>query len=194
MPCTGSVKSGDSIMLSCLSPRSPCCGPNAALSWTPGSEASASSEWARFASTDAGCATSAMRRPASGWRSALSSSSRSIPNFIELQGKGVAMMEIRLSGGVPERPVRKRGVVFFDDGGQSEHELPRRRNPHAGAELERLGRAAHRDRRFLACIGRGLPIRGKDVARPFGGRRKIELHVALAGALGDEELASRVLP
>ena len=31
MPCTGSVKSGDSTMLSCLSPRSPCCGPKAAV-------------------------------------------------------------------------------------------------------------------------------------------------------------------
>ena len=30
IPCTGSVKSSDSIMLSCLSPRNPCWGPKAA--------------------------------------------------------------------------------------------------------------------------------------------------------------------
>ena len=35
MPCSGSVKSGDSTILSCLSPRSPCCGPNAAVTFTP---------------------------------------------------------------------------------------------------------------------------------------------------------------
>ena len=35
MPCTGSRKSGDSTMLSCLSPRRPCCGPNAAVMSSP---------------------------------------------------------------------------------------------------------------------------------------------------------------
>ena len=33
---TGSVKSGDSIILSCMSPRTPCCGPKTAEMLTPG--------------------------------------------------------------------------------------------------------------------------------------------------------------
>ena len=76
------VKSGDSIMLSCLSPRSPCCGPKAAASLMSPQAASASSECIRSAVTEAGCASSATRRPASGARSAGSPISRSMPNFI----------------------------------------------------------------------------------------------------------------
>ncbi len=33
---TGSVKSSNSTILSCLSPRRPCCGPNAAVTLEPG--------------------------------------------------------------------------------------------------------------------------------------------------------------
>src|SRR6187455_204278 len=118
MPCTGSWKSGDSIMLSCLSPRRPCCGPNAAVSLTPAAT-SASSECARPAVTDAGCASSATRLPASGLRNALSASSRSIPNFIERQGKGVLVMEVRLARRVPQCPVRQRAAGLFDHGRQA---------------------------------------------------------------------------
>ena len=68
MPWTGSLKSGDSTMLSCLSPRRPCCGPKAAVSVRSPQAASASSEWVRSAVTEAGCASSATRLPASGAR------------------------------------------------------------------------------------------------------------------------------
>ena len=82
MPCTGSLKSGDSIMLSCLSPRSPCCGPKAALIFMSPQAASASSECVRFSVTDAGWASNATRLPDSGARRVRSAINRSMPNFM----------------------------------------------------------------------------------------------------------------
>ena len=82
MPSSGSLKSGDSIMLSCLSPRMPCCGPNAAASLMSPQAAKASSACVRSAVTDAGCASKATRRPCSGARKAGSLIKRSMPNFM----------------------------------------------------------------------------------------------------------------
>src|ERR1051325_361287 len=80
MPCTGSLKSGDSIMLSCLSPRRPCCGPKAALILISLHEANASSVCVRSFVTEAGCASKATRLPPSGARREGSLRSRSTPN------------------------------------------------------------------------------------------------------------------
>ena len=102
MPCTGSWKSGDSTMLSCLSPRRPCCGPKAAASLTSPQAASASSECVRSCVTEAGCASKATRRPASGARSAPSARSRSMPNFMVAEAYSA---HSRASGN-PERPRR----------------------------------------------------------------------------------------
>ena len=82
MPSSGSLKSGDSIMLSCLSPRKPCWGPKAAVSRMSGSRARASREWVRSSVTEAGCASRAKRQPCRDWRSAGCCSRRSIANFM----------------------------------------------------------------------------------------------------------------
>ena len=102
MPCTGSWKSGDSTMLSCLSPRRPCCGPKAAVSLMSPQAKSASSECVRSCVTEAGCASKATRRPASGARSAPSARSRSMPNFMVAEAYSA---HSRASGN-PERPRR----------------------------------------------------------------------------------------
>src|SRR3954471_25020365 len=122
MPCTGSAKSADSTMLSCLSPRSPCCGPNAALSFKSPSPANASSECTSSRVTDAGWASNAMRLPASGRRRLRSSSSRSRPNFIDLERECFGVVEVRLARRVAQRPVRKRAIVVLQDRGEAKGE------------------------------------------------------------------------
>jgi hypothetical protein len=76
------MKSGDSIMLSCLSPRRPCCGPKAAVIFRSPHAANASSECVRSGVTEAGWASNAMRLPLSGARKVGSVISRSMPNFM----------------------------------------------------------------------------------------------------------------
>ena len=63
MPCTGSSKSADSTMLSCLSPRRPCCGPKAAVSWTSPQRRERIEGMRQLRVTEAGCASSARARP-----------------------------------------------------------------------------------------------------------------------------------
>src|SRR6188508_1515660 len=173
MPCTGSLKSGDSIMLSCLSPRRPCCGPNAAVSLMPAAE-SASSECARPPVTDAGCASNATRRPASGLRSALSASSRSMPNFIELQSEGVLVMEVRLAGRVAQRPVRQRAVGLFDDRRQANAQSAFFVKADLRAEIEPARRALHADLRIGPDERHALAIAREAVGRPLARGREIE--------------------
>src|SRR5262249_45191479 len=120
MVCTGSLKCGDSIMLSCLSPRSPCCGPNAAAILTSPQAASASSECAKSAVTEAGCASKATRLPLSGRRKARSVVNRSMPNFMvtttsnDLKRKTIRMVKIRLAGRMSQCPIRPLTVRFLD--------------------------------------------------------------------------------
>src|SRR5262245_9878645 len=135
MPCPGSLKSADSTMLSCLSPRNPCCGPKAAATRTPAA-ASASSECASSCVTEAGCASSATRRPASGFANARSPTSRSMPNFIELQRERLRMMEVRLARRVPQRPVRELPAVFLDHRGQADAQLALSLQPDRRRQLE----------------------------------------------------------
>src|SRR5438105_4035438 len=106
MPCTGSLKSGVSIMLSCLSPRRPCCGPNAAARLKSPNAASASSECVRFSVTDAGWATRATRLPASDARSDVSASRRSIEFVIRRTRRGA---DERLEASAPPEFVATRG-------------------------------------------------------------------------------------
>src|SRR6266850_8469811 len=136
MPCTGSLKSGDSIMLSCLSPRRPCCGPNAALSLISGNFASASSECSSSRVTEAGWASSATRLPFSGRRRLASSISRSMPNFIELERKGARMVEVGFAGRVAQRPVREGAALLFDHDGEADR---KRRIAIAFCEARQVG-------------------------------------------------------
>src|SRR5262249_34834012 len=183
MPCTGSVKSGDSTMLSCLSPRRPCCGPKAALSLMSGSAASASRLCVRSGVTEAGCASSATRLPASGARSARSCSRRSMPNFIELEREGVAMVEGGLARRVLQRPVRHAAGVLGDDHGEPEAQARARvcgrkaRQLDECIEVEALVARLDRDLRIERLIDqrRALAVAAECIGGPFARRRKVEL-------------------
>src|SRR6266550_677798 len=141
MPWMGSVKSSDSTMLSCLSPRRPCCGPNAAVSLTPAA-ASASRLWVRSRATEAGCARRATRLPSSGLRSSELASSRSIPNRVmaaalgKPRGEAIGRVEIGLvDGRMRERPVGFGAVFLLEDCGEAE--LPLRVRVHGDGCPER---------------------------------------------------------
>src|SRR5919204_3719223 len=182
-------------MLSCLSPRSPCCGPKAHATVMPSSDVRASSECTSSRVTDAGCARSAMRLPSSGLRNARSSSSRSIPNFIELERKARGVVKIRLSGRMFERPVRKDASLVFD------HCAKRNGacvcgTRYARLELEPLFAAPHGDARIERRIGerRAFAVAPALVGRPLARRREIEFAVERAAFWRDENLAARVLP
>src|SRR6266850_2441783 len=195
MRCTGSVKSGDSIMLSCLSPRSPCCGPNAATRSRSPSAASASSECTRSRVTDAGCASSATRRPASDFRSARSSSRRSIPNFIELRDERIGVVEIRLAGRVLERPIRKSAVFVFHYRRKRQRQR-RPVDPYKGVELQFFPAVTHANAGIQLLIHerRAVAIACERVRGPFARGRQIEFAVAGQALAGDEDLAAGVLP
>src|SRR6185295_17184405 len=147
---TGSVKSSDSTILSCLSPRRPCCGPNAAVTLSPAAT-SASTLWVRSRVTDAGWARIATREPSSGLRRSGSASSRSIPNSTEViasaakQSRGAGALDCRVAAllamtksrkprgetggivevglvalGMGERPIGFGPVGLLENGGQAE--------------------------------------------------------------------------
>src|SRR5574341_604784 len=189
----GSVKSLDSIMLSCLSPRRPCCGPKAAVSRTPAC-ASASSECASACVTEAGCASSATRRFASGLRSAGSSSSRSIPNFTDLERESRAVVKVRLARRMPQRPVRERARRVLDHRGEADEELAVRVRGQARGELEPRVAARDGDARIRDGERASFAIALEGVSRPFAGRGKVEFAVAGAAVAPDEDLAAGVLP
>src|SRR5688572_12707576 len=191
MRCTGSTKSSDSTMLSCLSPRSPCCGPNAAVSRKPVSP-SASSECTSSCVTDAGCARSATRRPASGLRNALSSTRRSMPSFIELQGECVRVMEIGLAGRMTERPLRARALLVLDHCGETDPN-PSRRISDLCRQLEPSRRPYHDDGRVGDGERTSFPVTGELVRGPFPGWREIEFPVSRQRAC-DEHFAAGVPP
>src|SRR5688500_1707415 len=193
MRCSGSLKSGDSIMLSCLSPRRPCCGPNAAVSFTPAA-ARASSECTRPALTDAGWASSATRRPASGLRKPGSSSSRSMPNFIELQSEGVAVGEVGLSRRMAQRPVRRRAVGFLDHRRQAKAQFACGWMKDARFQFQDRVSALQGDFRIRRRQRHALAVALEAVRRPLARRREIEFLVSLTGGRGDEQLAAGVLP
>jgi hypothetical protein len=120
-------KSGDSTMLSCLSPRRPCCGPKAALSVMSGRAARASSEWVRSAVTEAGWASRATRRPASGRRRV----GRRAGGRCRTGGNGswrgsfraaktLAEVKVGLGGAVGQRPIALAAVARLDDRGEAD--------------------------------------------------------------------------
>ena len=191
-------------MLSCLSPRRPCCGPNAAVRPKSSCAASASSECVRSRVTDAGCASSATRRPASGLRTARSSSSRSMPNFIAPARASVNVAGSWKSGlvaAVRERPVGERAVVGLDDGRESGvercrlRELRQRRERDLRAQVEAIRHAAALDR-GAGHLGRGAvaAAAGEAVGRPVAGRRKVEFVIAVAPIGTQEYLEAGMLP
>src|SRR6266702_6617968 len=199
MPCTGSEKSGDSIMLSCLSPRRPCWGPKAAVNFKSFRFERASSECVRSRVTDAGCARSATRLPASGLRSAGSSSSRSIPNFIELQRERFAVVEIRLAGRMPERPVGQRAAFVLDDRRQADRKtsaVSQAVEAYAPLDLEPACGAAHGNARIQLLVRErnAVAIALKRVRGPLARGREIEFVVPGQAFAADEYLAAGVLP
>src|SRR5712692_7904152 len=199
MPCTGSVKSGDSFMLSCLSPRRPCCGPKAAVNFKSFRFERASSECTRSRVTDAGCASSATRLPASGRRSAGSSSSLSMPSFIELQRERFAVMEIRLAGRMPERPVGQRAVFVLDDRRQADRKtsaVSQAIEAYAPLDLEPACGAAHGNARIQLLVRErnAVAITLKRVRGPLARGREIEFVVREQALAADEYLAAGVLP
>src|SRR5438128_6622928 len=190
-------------MLSCLSPRSPGCGPKAAVSLMSERPARASSECTSSRVTDAGCASSATRLPASGRRSLRSLTSRSIPNCIELQRKGARVVEVGLAARVLERPVRQAATRFFNDHRQAK----RQRRPHIGGrrdsreihervEIEPRYARLDSDLRVQGFVGecRALAVSGERISGPFPRRREIEFMVSLRALLPHEELAAGVAP
>src|SRR5262249_10987925 len=210
----GATKSGDSIMLSCLSPRSPCWGPNAAVRRSPLVAASASTEWVRSAVTDAGCASNPSRLPASGRRSAASASSRSIPNLIPTpdlasalrslhpQRERLGVMEVGRASGMSERPVGSAAAPGFDDRGDRE---PEPRAPVRGRqrierddriELETVCGAAHGDRwRERGVVEpTAVSVSGERVRGPGARGGEVELVIGRAHLAGDEALEAGVLP
>src|SRR5918993_1380667 len=186
MPWTGSVKSSDSTILSCLSPRSPCCGPNAAVSLTPAA-ASASRLWVRSRVTDAGWASKATRWPSSGLRNSGSASSRSIPNKVmldclrKLRGEAIGMVEIGQFRRVGKRPVGLGAVLLFQHRRQSE--LPflggvdgdRRADGPPGEIVLHpdVGRRADLGPRHV------FPAPREIIGRPIARRREIPLAIGL---------------
>src|SRR5882762_308798 len=202
MPCTGSVKSGDSTMLSCLSPRSPCCGPNAALSLMSRSAASASRLCARSRVTEAGCARSATRLPASGARSARSARSRSMPKFIELERKCVAVVKVGLARGVPQRPIGHAAGVLLDNHGEPEAQAAARVRRRQARQIDQRVKVElalarlDRDLRIENLIykRRALAVAGECIGRPFAGGRKVELMVAVLAGGAHEHLAAGAPP
>src|SRR5258706_7220525 len=139
------------------------------------SEASASSECCIPSVTEAGCASRAHLRPASGARSLGSARKRSIPSFIELQGKRFGMVEIRLAGRMAQRPVRKCSVRVLDDCREAERKLAagklRRQTleVHSGLELEPVCAGTHGDLRIERIVGqrRAVPALTEWVRGPL---------------------------
>src|ERR671927_435267 len=84
-------------MLSCLSPRNPCSGPNAALSLRSRSAASAS----RL------CVSSRVTRDARAAAQCRAS--------CEFEGERVAMVKVGLAGRMSQRPVGLAAILLIDD-------------------------------------------------------------------------------
>ena len=208
MPWAGSRKSGDSTMLSCLSPRSPCWGPKAADNVTSSSAAIASSECVRSAVTDAGCASRATRRPLSG-PSQLRFGQKPVDAELHhvlarsiSRTNPAATVEVGFLRAVRERPVRHLSVQVLDDGrepdqqravaGQGEQRLER----NDGLERHPVLRDADRDARRCRIGERDHPVAiGREAVRgPLGGRREIELAVGKRALSADEGLEAGVLP
>ena len=176
MRCIGSLKSGDSIMLSCLSPRRPCCGPNAATSLMSSQAARASSECVRSAVTEAGCASSATRLPRAARASAGSAIRRSMPNFMVLRCQ-ILRRQSNRHGGNPACPADAPGPIglaavrLLDHRRKAETPRPRRRPDSArssssvACRLKRSGliRASCAVRRLVA---RACRFDNRRIRRP----------------------------
>src|SRR2546426_11575511 len=189
-------------MLSCLSPRRPCCGPKAAESLMSERLPSASSECTSSRVTEAGCASSATRFPASGARRSRSASSRSIPNFIELQRKGARVVEVGPVARMRERPVRQAAARFFDDrgeaDGQARPDIGRRepREIHERVEIEPRDARLDSNLRVQDFVGEcpALAVSGERISGPLPRRREIEFMVGRRALLPHEELAAGMAP
>ena len=208
MPCTGSLKSGDSIMLSCLSPRRPCCGPKAAVILMSPQAASASSECVRSAVTEAGCASSATRRPASGARKAGSAIRRSMPNFMTARPEKIHAQNSRRDGSpacradapTPNRTCGRSGPRSAP----TDRDATRRRvaSPAGDPAPARLAMCSESgpDRTSIggrADLGRhahAAAVAVEPIGRPLRRRRKVEFVIRRPRRGADKGLEAGVLP
>src|SRR6187401_721342 len=195
MPCTGSLKSGDSIMLSCLSPRSPCCGPKAALIFISPQAASASSECVRFSATDAGRA-SRVRRSTGLCQISWLHRQREFTN------ETVCVMEVRLTRWMRQRPIGDAAIRVLDHGREAETPRAVTRQARESIRIQRRLQNAlfctrvHFDRNTGDLIGHthAAPVAAELVCRPLSGGRKVKLIVLRVRRSTDEGLETRMPP
>ena len=207
MPCTGSLKVGNSIMLSCLSPRRPCCGPKAAMSLMSSHAAKASSECVKSSVTEAGCASNATRLPLSGARKAGSAISRSIPNFMVATVGKIHAQSNRNDGNPPcpvdaptpsmiyghwfprSRP-RDRGAIQHHRASPTTSPAPARPAMSSTRGSIAPRSAAHRARPHLHPTS----VAAETIGRPLCRGRKVEFVIRGAGRTADECLEAGVPP
>ena len=205
MPCTGSVKSGDSTMLSCLSPRRPCCGPNAAASSTSGSAASASSACVEIARHGRGMreqrdalAAQALAQRARSEQPIEAELHRALPS--SSTAKPAASWKSGFFARVLQRAVRAAARAVLDDGREADAPRPwcvgERTDFYGGRHMKLVGRLRHGNRRGRRELERPhpLPVAVERVRCPLRRRREIELEVARPLRRRDERLEARVLP
>src|SRR5580658_5973678 len=200
MPCTGSRKSAVSIMLSCLSPRRPCCGPKAADSFRSAQAARASSEWVSRWVTEAGCASNATRRPVSGLRSAGSVNKRSMPNRMasDLEAEAVGVVKIRPVAGMAQGPVAQLTLGTLDDGRDAQPQVAGQVRGHLdiGAQQQPVGLGPKLDAGGAdpgkRCHTR--TVTGKAVRRPLARGGQVELEVRARGYMADEDFHAGMTP
>src|SRR5688500_15023617 len=198
MPWTGSVKSSDSTILSCLSPRRPCCGPNAAVSLTPAA-ASASRLCVRSRVTDAGWASKATRWPSSGLRNSGSASIRSIPNKVmpdclrKLRGEAIGMVKIGLFCRMGQRPVGFGAVLFLEHRRQSELPLFGGVDGDCRADRPPGEIVLHPDIGRRADLGprHVFPGPREIIGRPIARRREIPLAIGFGAERPKKSLEDR---
>ena len=118
-------------MLSCLSPRRPCCGPKALVTFEVRQRRERVEAVPRSGVTDAGWASSATRRPRSSLRSDPSASSWSRPDFTgsTCSAKASGVMEVGFAGGVAQGPEAQVALVCP----RRRRRAPRAAGPAAGA-------------------------------------------------------------
>src|SRR5207249_11358163 len=145
--------------------------------------ASASSEDTRSRDTDAGCASSATRRPASGFRSARSSSRRSIPNCIEFRGERIGVVKVRPAGRMLERPIGQSAVFVFHYRRKRQRQY-RSVDPYEGVELQSFPAAANGNAGIELLIHErhALAITRERVRGPLARRSEIEFLVEIGRA------------
>ena len=193
MPCTGSMKSADSTMLSCLSPRSPCCGPKAAVRRDVAERRQGVERVHQVTGHRGGMRQqrhappgerlAQLRAPRAGGRCRTSWVSR---GAIEREREAVRVVKIGPAGRVAQRPVRQPTL-----GGP-----PRRAQSDAAAAAARQRRKT-RERARVACSssrrsrrGDAEPRRPRELGRRHARRGRREAIGRPVGPDG-EKLSSK---